>query len=149
MAAVNKKRLPTAFLKNISPETESGCWELNMAKNSHGYVCVHLWKEPSIGAHRVMFEIVNGPIPKGMCVCHSCDNRGCVNPEHLFLGTDADNLADAARKNRLPHKIENSKIPEIRRLYEEGFLQIEIAKMFGINQGHVSKIISKQRRQHV
>lgn len=92
------------FWDNVDKTTSStGCW-LWKGKPSHGgYGVFCLDKKLGgrrAGAHRVAYELAKGPIPAGMCVCHSCDNRICVNPEHLFVGSHSDNAWDKVRKNR-------------------------------------------------
>lgn len=77
----------------------SGCWEWQGYRRPGGHGQIGN-EGRLLGTHRVAWELTKGPIPSGMFVCHHCDNPPCCNPEHLFLGTAADNARDMARKGR-------------------------------------------------
>src|ERR1043166_7633701 len=85
----------------------NGCWIWQGAKTTLGYgqVCINY---KLIYAHRLVWELTVGPIPKGMNVLHRCDNPPCVNPLHLFLGTQMDNVLDCRKKGRNPSYVINS-----------------------------------------
>jgi DNA-binding transcriptional regulator YiaG len=138
------------------------CWEWKSHIRPNGYGRV--WFEGRMQyAHRVVYELVIGKIPKGegyhgTCVCHKCDNRKCVNPAHLFLGSNADNVRDKKEKGRAPRmqgeangfaKLTADQVREIRRLSEEGLTQRAIANRFGISQKQVSRIVRGKRWAHL
>lgn len=78
----------------------SNCWEWTGAKNTKGYGNVSVWKVGTFKAHRIAWQLSYGPIPDGKCVLHHCDNPGCVRPDHLWLGTNLDNIRDMWKKGR-------------------------------------------------
>jgi predicted XRE-type DNA-binding protein len=97
------------------------------------------------------WEFANGPIPKGKCVLHRCDNPSCCNPDHLFLGSHKDNTQDAIRKGRfkfnLPKpKLTSNQVEEIRTLYGSvDYTQSELAEKFGVHQSQISRIVRRLR----
>ncbi len=93
--------------------TETGCWLWTGWCGSQGYGGLMV-KNEAVRAHRLSWELHYGPIPKGLYVCHKCDVKSCVNPDHLFLGTHKDNIQDAIKKGRIKPKEKASKIPRLK-----------------------------------
>jgi hypothetical protein len=93
------------FWEKVAKSTSSGCWEWRSSIRGNGYGAffTNLIGEgrKCHGAHRFSWTLVNGPIPEGMWVLHKCDNRICVNPDHLFIGDRVDNMNDCASKGRV------------------------------------------------
>lgn len=95
------------FWANVRKETD-GCWEWTANRTGGGrqrlygqFTYQANWRQVHVYAHRFAWELTHGPIPARHYICHSCDNGGCVRPDHLFLGTQFDNMRDASRKGRL------------------------------------------------
>jgi len=103
--------------------------------------------------------LVKGDVPSGMCVCHHCDNPKCVNPSHLFIGTQKDNMIDCREKGRLNRPtgerhgnshLKDWQVKEIKTKYNTGeFFQSELGIEYGISQTHVSRIIRGESRDRL
>ncbi len=143
------------FWSKVTKDSASGCWLWGGATD-YGY---GVFMEGPHGAqkkhraHRFLFERMNGPIGGGHVCCHSCDNRACVNPDHIFLGTQAQNMADMVKKGRQRRGSEhhNARLREddivaIRRDTRE---QAEIARSYGVSQVAVSMVKLRKTWKHV
>lgn len=96
----------------------------------------------SVLAHRVAYQLFIGPIPVGMCVCHKCDNRKCISPAHLFLGTIAENNADRDAKGRKFSKLSAGDVVLARRLVADGNTHRSVAELFGVARSTISLAVS-------
>lgn len=83
--------------------TEAGCWEYQAHRNTFGYIQVVVGQDRWM-AHRLMYALMKGDLPPKLYVCHTCDNRCCINPDHMFLGDHLANQQDKHRKGRCPQK---------------------------------------------
>jgi hypothetical protein len=137
------------------------CWLWTGDTKSHGYGRMVGRNRKLQHVHRVSWELHFGPIPVGLFVLHKCDVKACVRPDHLFLGTQEDNIRDCVNKGRhvsgLPPvptgetcpsaKLKDREVVEIRRLYSTGLHTNEsIARLFHISHQHVSRVIRREQR---
>ena len=146
------------FWERVNIKSPNECWEWKEGKTSDGYGSVSFNSKSHL-SHRVAWILTNGPIPDKMFVCHSCDNRLCVNPKHLFIGSNDDNMRDMVVKCRSADqkgeknghaKLKKRDILKIRELYSRGDTsQQKIADIFGVTQGSVSHIIRKTQWRNV
>lgn len=138
----------------------SGCWEVQGCKsNQAGHVALSIGSprvKPYVRvlAHRFAWEQANGKrIPAGMVVMHACDNPRCVNPAHLSVGTQADNIHDSIRKGRYNvfgrQKLNAAQVLDIRALAARGVLQKVIARQFGVARNTISGIVNRKSWDHL
>lgn len=148
------------FWEKVDRRGPDDCWEWTASTLAGGYGQFYMSPDrPTTYAHRVSWEIHNGAIPDGKYVCHHCDNRLCVNPNHLFIGTHLENMQDAARKGRMIKepmtgesngraKLKASDIPQIRRLVKS-HTQAKVAAMYGVSHQLISRIARKRCWKHL
>jgi len=151
------------FWSRVNPE---GCWLWTGARTADGYGNLSI-RGRLVRAHRLAFELARGPIPEGMHVLHRCDVRNCVRPDHLFLGANADNVADRVAKGRTrtgsgdrhwtrlyPERLGGpgygrsqftaDQVREIRALYAAGDVsQPELGRRFGVSHVAIGKILRR------
>lgn len=154
--------LSSEFLNYVSVQGEDDCWPWLGAQNGRGYGRLE-YEGKYQQAHRVSYQIYCEPIPDGYNVLHSCDNGICVNPKHLFLGSQQDNVDDMVSKNRdnfggnrpmigSEHpraELNEDKVREIKRLLEEGHRHRDIAEWFNVARQTITNISTGQKWKHV
>jgi len=141
-----------------APGLAEPCWTWTGRVNALGYGKVKAGKVEKL-AHRVAYELACGPVPKGEGVLHRCDNPPCVNPAHLFHGTDADNAADKAAKGRCqPNAGERNgrarlvaeQVLDIRSAHDSGRMTArDLAERYGVSTGAIESITRRKNWRHL
>lgn len=131
-----------------------GCWEWTGHRLREGYGRLRMGSRTDGTrrqelAHRVSYELHRGEIPPGLIVRHTCDNPSCVNPDHLELGTDADNARDKAVRDRAVTKLSPVQVNEIRERRDAGERLKTLAAEYGVRESTISRIANRRRRKHV
>jgi hypothetical protein len=137
------------------------CWWWTAAILKTGYGRFSLGVGKAVSAHRYAYEISYGPIPDGLCVCHRCDNKSCVRPSHLFLGTRLDNMQDMIRKGRqivgvrrrglepVNAKLTSRDVLDIRKRFTDGESSKSIAAEYPIHVSYIRQIAMKKCWKHL
>jgi hypothetical protein len=143
------------FWERVDKSGDCWLWLGRVAGKGYGQI-TSKWFKTEI-AHRIAYELEVGPIPVGMLVCHHCDNRLCMRPSHLFVGTDRDNVADMLRKGRSTRvgernpaaKMTDAQVAEVKALYQSGLRIIDIARRLGYHPERVGSIVRGRTWRHV
>lgn len=156
----NVQSVVSRLLGGFDVDLDTGCWEWRGKPSGQGYGRLSVNGKPEL-VHRVSYEHFHGPTPDGVEVCHRCDNRICMNPDHLFLGTHHENVLDAQSKGRLVgasmpgesnpiSRLTEDHVREIRRRYAAGGVtQRSLADEFGVDVTTVNLVVLRKTWRHV
>jgi hypothetical protein len=153
------KSIEDRFWKKVKKGSPNECWEWSGSKNGDGYGRFSYGKITQY-AHRVVWILKYNKIPKNIQVLHHCNNPSCVNPIHLFLGTQKDNMNDRDKKGRTPHtrlfgskngksKLIEEQVITIRILHKIGFSLIELSRIYKVNVTTIEDITNRHSWNHI
>lgn len=139
----------------IMPADIAKCWIWAGSTNLGGYGQLRIKRKP-VMAHRYMYEYIHGAVPKKRHVCHHCDNRPCVNPAHLFVGSRWDNMRDAISKGRMKcgeqhymARLSEALVRQIRNDYASGARITDLSKRFGVGPPNIHNVVNRNTWKHV
>lgn len=150
--------LVARFMAKTIIGKDGECWLWTGAKIPSGYGLIWInSRRKYINTHRVSYMLHRGFLPKHLCVCHTCDNPACVNPEHLFLGTSPENTADKMKKGRQSKGSKHGRsvltevdVLDIRRIYTGKYGELSaLARQYGVSANSMMMIINRKHWRHI
>lgn len=147
---MTRKSVQERFWSKVNRDNDDGCWEWVGGKVRGGYGWFKS-DDKHYQAHRFVWMITYGEIPNGMLICHTCDNPSCVNPKHLWLGTDKTNAEDRVRKKRQSRgttnhpkiRVSPEQVKEMRKVYSLGNISMrKLASIYGICYSETNAILN-------
>jgi hypothetical protein len=156
------KSLEERFWEKVVKGKSDECWLWKASLNMAGYGQLYRDGRPIV-ASRISWELANGPIPAGVFVLHRCDTPACVNPKHLFLGTQVENIADMWRKGRARpwpgprlkgeacavSKLTDAKVQDMRRRFKNGERLQRLADRYGVDRMTIKSAVTRKTWRHV
>lgn len=161
MKKLTKSDLKEAIISKSYPEPNTGCWLWGHSVNYFGYGIqkASIIHKNMVTAHRVSYWCFNGEFDLSLCVLHKCDTPACVNPDHLFLGTQLDNIKDRTVKGRTSRFAPKGSRSGASKLTEDDILTIRslshnhtqryLAKLYDVNQATIHYILSNKTWKHI
>lgn len=152
---LERQTLEERFMKYV--HKEEACWLWTGYVNTSGYGSLTVKGTP-VGAHRLSFMLFKGEVPDGKVVCHTCDVRTCVNPEHLWLGSNRENLDDMlakGRQSRVPgeqngmSKLTEDQVRAIRQEHIDGATKASLCRKYEVSSSTMDRLIKRQSWAHI
>lgn len=141
--------LAERFWRKVEKRTAGECWNWTAAVASNGYGMLTVRTGKQETSHRLAWKFRNGEVPQGAYICHSCDNRLCCNPAHLFAGTPSDNAMDMAKKGRHGRtKLSPDRVLAIRAAWPIK-TAAQLGRDFGVTKQTITQVVTRTTWRHV
>ena len=158
MNSINRRAFAAKILECSKPDPDTGCWLWTLALHGTGYG-VFTYEKRQYKAHRVSaFVFLGFALDNPLCVCHTCDTRHCVNPDHLFIGTHTENIADRDRKGRQARqkgeahgscKLTEAQVREMRDLHAAGHGLPALSERYGVSKATCCLVVNRKHWAHI
>lgn len=154
-AKIKTRKITKTFHERLWSKIQIGnpenCWEWSGARQERGHGVIKITGEKkNMLVHRAVFEEIHGPIPDGVLICHTCDNPPCCNPNHLFSGTQVDNMSDCSEKERIfKMKLTYDEVKKMKQMRMAGMNWSAIGRAFNVHRSTAKCAVTGKTWKHI